>query len=102
MRLQPVFVPFAYLNMGLGLTRVKLFDYVLGTFVGTLPGTILFAYAGSAVKDISFFAFHALPSEHFGPAWFFWMGLAAVAAFCMLLTQIARQNFSAVKRKTAD
>jgi uncharacterized membrane protein YdjX (TVP38/TMEM64 family) len=99
MRLQPVFVPFAYLNMGLGLTRVRLLDYVLGTFLGTLPGTILYAYLGSAVKDLSFFAFHTWPSEGLGPRWFFWIGLVAVATFCLVLAQIARQNFSAVAKK---
>ena len=102
MRLQPVFVPFAYLNMGLGLTRVRLLDYVLGTFVGTLPGTVLYAYAGSAVKDLSFFASHTWSAEGIGFRWFFWMGLVAVVAFCMLLAQIAKQNFSSVARKTAD
>jgi len=101
MRLQPVFVPFAYLNMGLGLTRVRLFDYIAGTVLGTLPGTILYAYAGRAVKDISFLALHIFPSEGAGPRWLFWMGLVAVLAFSILLAHIAKQSFaSAVKEQS--
>ena len=99
MRLQPVFVPFAYLNMGLGLTRVRLFDYVAGTVLGTLPGTVLYAYAGRAVKDISFLALHIFPSEGAGPRWFFWIGLIAVLAFSILLAQIARQSFAAAVKE---
>jgi uncharacterized membrane protein YdjX (TVP38/TMEM64 family) len=101
MRLQPVFVPFAYLNMGLGLTRVRLFDYVLGTVLGTLPGTILYAYAGRAVKNVSFLAFHLLPSERSSSGWFFWIGLMAVLAFSIVLAHIAKQSFaSALKERS--
>ena len=102
MRLQPVFVPFAYLNIGLGLTRVRVTDYMLGTLLGTLPGTILYAYVGSAVQDISFFAFHALPSENIAPRWFFWMGLLAVTALCILLAHIARQSFATALKPQAE
>jgi len=101
MRLQPVFIPFAYLNIGLGLTRVRLLDYVLGTFLGTLPGTILVAYLGSATKELSSRVFNALPSEGISPGWFFWIGLAAMIAFTLLVAQIARQSFaSTVKQQT--
>lgn len=99
MRLQPVFVPFAYLNMGLGLTRVRLFDYVVGTVLGTLPGTILYAYAGRAVKNISFLALHIFPTEGTGPEWFFWVGLVAVLAFSILLAHIAKQSFASAVRE---
>lgn len=102
MRLQPVFVPFAYLNMGLGLTRVRLSDYVLGTVLGTLPGTILYAYAGSAVKNISFFALHIFPTEGTGSNWFFWIGLAAIVAFSILLAHIAKQSFAAAVKEQAN
>ena len=50
-RLSPVF-PFNLLNYALGLTSVSLKDYVLGSF-GMLPGTILYVYLGSLVKDLA-------------------------------------------------
>jgi uncharacterized membrane protein YdjX (TVP38/TMEM64 family) len=44
-RLSPVF-PFTLLNYGLGLTNVKVRDYVLGSFLGMLPGTAMYVYFG--------------------------------------------------------
>jgi uncharacterized membrane protein YdjX (TVP38/TMEM64 family) len=50
-RLCPLF-PFNLLNYALGITRVSLKDYVLGSF-GMIPGIILYVYSGSLVGDIS-------------------------------------------------
>src|SRR5579862_7550647 len=48
-RLSPVF-PFNLLNYAFGLTRVRLRDYVLASWTGTLPGTILYVYVGSLAQ----------------------------------------------------
>lgn len=48
LRLLPIFPPGA-LNFAFGLTTVTLRSYVLGTFLGVLPSTILFAYFGSSL-----------------------------------------------------
>jgi uncharacterized membrane protein YdjX (TVP38/TMEM64 family) len=45
-RLSPVF-PFNLLNYAFGLTAVKLRDYLLATWIGILPGTVLYVYLGS-------------------------------------------------------
>jgi uncharacterized membrane protein YdjX (TVP38/TMEM64 family) len=45
-RLSPVF-PFNLLNYAFGLTAVKLRDYFLATWIGILPGTVLYVYLGS-------------------------------------------------------
>ena len=50
-RLSPAF-PFNLLNYALGLTKVSLPDYVLGT-TGIIPGTIMYVYLGSLVKDVA-------------------------------------------------
>lgn len=50
-RLSPIF-PFNLLNYGLGLTRVSLKDYVLGS-IGMIPGTIMYVYIGSLAGDIA-------------------------------------------------
>ena len=52
LRLSPVF-PFNVLNYALGLTAVRLRDFVLASFVGMLPGTFLFVYLGSLVGDVA-------------------------------------------------
>ncbi|MFN0196447.1 MAG: TVP38/TMEM64 family protein [Planctomycetaceae bacterium] len=51
-RLSLVF-PFNLLNYAFGLTNVRLRDYVLASWIGMLPGTILYVYAGSAIKDLA-------------------------------------------------
>lgn len=50
-RLSPVF-PFNLLNYALGLTKVSLKDYVIGS-LGMLPGTILYVYLGSLAGDLA-------------------------------------------------
>ena len=52
LRLSPIF-PFTLLNYALGLTRVRLRDYILGSFLGMLPGTFLYVYLGSSVANIA-------------------------------------------------
>ncbi|MEL6351493.1 MAG: TVP38/TMEM64 family protein [Cyanobacteria bacterium J06627_28] len=50
-RLSPAF-PFNLLNYALGLTKVSLKDYVIGT-TGILPGTIMYVYLGTLVKGVA-------------------------------------------------
>src|SRR5260370_34857830 len=45
-RLSPVF-PFNLLNYAFGLTRIRLPDYVLATWIGMMPGTRIYVYIGS-------------------------------------------------------
>ena len=51
-RLSPVF-PFNLLNYAFGLTTVSLRDYVLGSLVGMLPGTVMYVYLGSLITSLS-------------------------------------------------
>jgi len=48
-RLSPVF-PFTLLNYAFGLTRVKLSHYVLVSWLGMIPGTVMYVYLGSLVN----------------------------------------------------
>src|SRR5437773_1942892 len=48
-RLSPVF-PFTLLNYVFGLTRVKLSHYVLASWLGMIPGTVMYVYLGSLVN----------------------------------------------------
>lgn len=50
-RLSPVF-PFNLLNYALGLTRVSFKDYAIG-FIGMIPGTVMYVYAGSLLGDLT-------------------------------------------------
>jgi len=51
-RLSPVF-PFNLLNYAYGLTRVTLSDYVFASWMGMIPGTILYVYIGSLSGDLA-------------------------------------------------
>jgi uncharacterized membrane protein YdjX (TVP38/TMEM64 family) len=52
LRLSPLF-PFNLLNYGLGLTKVKLRDYVLASAIGMAPGTVLYVYLGTTAQSLS-------------------------------------------------
>lgn len=51
-RLSPLF-PFNLLNYGLGLTAVRLRDYVLASWIGMLPATVLYVYIGTLAQDLA-------------------------------------------------
>ena len=51
-RLSPLF-PFNLLNYAFGLTQVRFRDYLLGSWIGMLPGTILFVYLGSLAQSVA-------------------------------------------------
>jgi len=49
LRLSPL-IPFNMSNYLYGLTAIRFWPYVLGSFVGVLPGTVVFVYLGAAGK----------------------------------------------------
>lgn len=51
-RLSPVF-PFTLLNYAFGLTRVKLGHFILASWIGMMPGTVMYVYLGSLAKAAS-------------------------------------------------
>jgi uncharacterized membrane protein YdjX (TVP38/TMEM64 family) len=82
-RLSPVF-PFNLLNYAFGLTRIRLREYVLASWIGTMPGTILYVYVGSLAHAG---ARHTTPAE--------WVlrgvGLLATLAVTLVLTRVAKK-----------
>jgi len=51
-RLSPVF-PFTLLNYGYSVSRVSLYQYVLASWFGMMPGTLLYVYLGSLAGDLA-------------------------------------------------
>src|ERR1700716_412210 len=51
-RLSPLF-PFSLLNYAFGLTKVRFRDYVLASWIGMLPGTVMYVYLGSTVTELA-------------------------------------------------
>jgi len=103
LRLSPVF-PFVLLNYALGLTHVKLRDYVSASFIGMLPGTFLFVYLGSSITSAAQLLRGERPTA--GP-WgeaLFVVGLVATAMVTWLITRIARRalNSALGKRRAIE
>ncbi|MFU8779138.1 MAG: TVP38/TMEM64 family protein, partial [Roseovarius sp.] len=48
-RLSPVF-PFTLLNYAYGLTKVSLRDYFFASWIGMMPGTVMYVYLGSLAR----------------------------------------------------
>ena len=86
-RLSPLF-PFSLSNYGFGLTRVKLGHYVLASWLGMIPGTILYVYLGSIASNLtSIFTgdLADLPASN----WLFYLGLVATVVLTIAITRIA-------------
>ncbi|MGD0828320.1 MAG: TVP38/TMEM64 family protein [Desulfobaccales bacterium] len=47
-----VYFPFAPMNFGMGLTRVRFRDYLWATGLGILPGTFIFTFFVGTVKEV--------------------------------------------------
>ena len=52
LRLIPLF-PFNALNFLLGVTSIPLKKYIIGSFIGMIPGTFIFVYFGESLRMIS-------------------------------------------------
>lgn len=63
-RLSPLF-PFNALNYLYGATRVRVRDYVLASWIGMLPATVMYVYLGAAAKNLT----QALNSDSQGGLW---------------------------------
>jgi uncharacterized membrane protein YdjX (TVP38/TMEM64 family) len=92
LRLSPIF-PFNLLNYALGLSRISLKDYAIGT-VGILPGTIMYVYLGHLVGDLATLGTGG-EMENPEAAMVRWIvnivGLLATVAVTVYITKLARQ-----------
>jgi uncharacterized membrane protein YdjX (TVP38/TMEM64 family) len=88
-RLSPLF-PFNLLNYAFGLTQVRFRDYWLASWIGMLPGTVMYVYLGSAVKNLADLAAGRVEGGIGKILWFF-AGLFATVAATVLITRVAKQ-----------
>ncbi len=100
LRLVPFF-PFIWLNYGLGLTKVRFRDFLLGS-VGMLPGTFLYVYYGKAIGSLAALTQgtkEVRGTEHWV---FFGLGLLAAVAVTTVITRIARKALAAATENAAE
>ncbi|MGB3221522.1 MAG: TVP38/TMEM64 family protein [Desulforhopalus sp.] len=50
--LRLMYFPFTPMNFGMGLTKVRFVDYLLGTALGILVGTFIFTFFVGTIKDV--------------------------------------------------
>ncbi|NEP39055.1 MAG: TVP38/TMEM64 family protein [Okeania sp. SIO2H7] len=85
-RLSPIF-PFNLLNYAFGVTQVSLKDYVLASWIGMMPGTVMYVYFGSLAESLATLG----EGEKTPLEWaLFGVGLLATVAVTIYVTKIAR------------
>ncbi|MBI9090510.1 MAG: TVP38/TMEM64 family protein [Desulfobacterium sp.] len=90
-RLSPIF-PFNLLNYGFGLTRVPLRDYVLASWIGMIPGTVMYVYIGSLAGSLAELGAKDSGRTRSLAEWgLYLLGFTATVAVTVVITRIARQ-----------
>ena len=89
LRLSPV-IPFNLSNYLYGLTSVKFWPYVLASWIGMMPGTLLYVYLGTIGKvglEASKGDGHRNPIEYV----FLSIGLIATIVVTVIVTRVAKR-----------
>ncbi len=89
LRMSPA-VPFVLLNYALGLSRVRLLDYVAAC-IGMLPVVAMYVYSGKVAGDLAKLAGGVAPPR--GPLYYtsIALGLASTVAVTIVVTRIAKK-----------
>lgn len=89
LRLSPLF-PYNVQNYAFGATSVRFRDYLLGSWIGMLPGTLLYVYLGAGARTLAQAATGRVAHDTIGHALFV-LGLVATVAATWLVTRAARR-----------
>lgn len=100
LRLSPVF-PFNLLNYSLGLTQVRLVDYLIAS-VGMLPGSLLYVYTGKVAGDVAAIAGGGAGEKGAADWAVLVLGLVATAVVTVIVTRIARRALDAATGDASD
>lgn len=99
-RLSPIF-PFNLLNYAYGLTKVSLRDYFFASWIGMLPGTVMYVYIGSVIGAL---ATLGESRERTTGEWVLYgVGAVATIVVTIFVTRLARKALSQrVENSTGD
>lgn len=90
-RLSPIF-PFILLNYAFGLTRISLRAYVLASWIGMIPATVMYVYLGSLAGNLAQLGAKEGERMRSPIEWAFYVvGLLATLAMTVLITRMARR-----------
>ena len=87
-------VPFVPLSYALGASRIRTRDFVLATWLGALPGTLLYAYLGSVLTDAAQLLGGNSEGTHAFQHVFTWTGLAVLFVAVVAIARVARQSLN--------
>jgi uncharacterized membrane protein YdjX (TVP38/TMEM64 family) len=88
-RLSPIF-PFNLLNYAFGVTQVSLRDYFFASWIGMMPGTVMYVYIGSLAGSLA--ALGAQGQSRTVAEWVLYgIGLVATIAVSVYVTRIAKK-----------
>ena len=100
-RLSPVF-PFNMLNYAFGLTKISFWKYALGSWIGMIPGTVMYVYFGAGLRSLADVAAGKVEKGTAGRL-FFWLGLVATIVVTVFVTRVARKTLRhAVPQTTSE
>ncbi|MCA9783684.1 MAG: TVP38/TMEM64 family protein [Candidatus Delongbacteria bacterium] len=92
-RLSPLF-PFSLLNYACGLSAVSFRDYISASWIGMLPGTVLYVYAGTLLGGLGELAGGPAPDKSLPFRLLGWAGLAVTLLITVWITRIAQRALS--------
>jgi len=88
-RLSPVF-PFNLLNYAFGLTKIPFWQYMVGSWIGMLPGTVMYVYFGATLRSLAELSTGQIETGRAGQI-FFLAGLVATVVVTVFVTRVARR-----------
>lgn len=92
LRLSPIF-PFNVMNYLMSLTGMSLKNYVLGSWIGMIPGTVLYVYIGSAASDLTALLAGNYEAGDAGK-WLLVVGLIATIFATVLIARFAAKTLN--------
>ena len=88
-RLSPIF-PFNLLNYAFGVTQVSLRDYFFASWIGMIPGTVMYVYIGSLAGSLA--ALGSQGRSRTAAEWVLYgIGLLATIALTVYATRLAKK-----------
>ncbi len=88
-RLSPI-LPFNGLNFAFGLTNISVRDFLLASWIGMLPATLVYVYLGSTLKSLADLA-TGQAEWTLAQEVLFGVGLLAAITVMIVITRIARK-----------
>jgi uncharacterized membrane protein YdjX (TVP38/TMEM64 family) len=98
-RLSPL-LPFNLLNYAFGVSQVSLRDFILASWLGMLPGTVMFLSLGSALGNLADVWTERRPASA-GQTWLLGLGVTASVLLAVWLGRLANQALTELESPTA-